>query len=244
MHDVTNREIVSALLDAQQRRQCVRVYNLEGDKPYVSKILGFDYYEQALLVDGFSPALSKSTLLSMSTTPFWVQLPYKSQYLNLYCLIEEAQFDLFTLKILRCEFTENQRWFSRIHFEPRKGPGLELHLPYDLPAQGTIKNLSVHGARVDFYGDDLRERLVGVKGCHCQIRFNDLFDVRFECQIKQHSFERKPSCHTELRLMFINHSPVSYSQLENFVEAFSEELPFRKSPSRSRIKGEPAVQAG
>lgn len=220
--DLTNPEIVSALLDAQQKQQSVRVYTLEGEKPWLSKILGFDYYEKALLVDGFSPPLPTSRIQAMTHSPFWVQLPHQDQYLNLYCLIEESRFDLFTLKILKCEFTENQRWFSRIHFEPRKGPTLDIRLPHELPVKGFIKNLSVHGAKVDFYGENLRERLFGLKSCFCHMRFNDMFAVEFECQIKNLSFERKPSCHTQLRLMFNDHSPLTYIQLENFIDAFND----------------------
>lgn len=223
MLDISDREVLAALLDAQQVHRSVKLYLQDGSMPLNSTVLGFNYYESSLLLDAISPALSAQQQKSLSQVPVWVQLRHEDRFLNVLCLLEDSQFDLHTLKILQCEFTQNQRWFSRVHFDPRKGPKLRMDLPHALPLYGYLRNLSVHGAMVEFYGEDIREQLRGLKQCHCLVRFNELFQLQLNCDIKHLSFERRPSCHSQLRLMFAVHTEVSYSQIENFIDALKVE---------------------
>lgn len=221
--DLSDQNLLAALLDAQQQHKVVKVYLPNGCQALNSTVLGFDYYERSLLLDSLTPPIGKKKLKSLEKTPFWLQMRHQDQYLNLFCVVLEFQYDLYTLKILQHEFTDNQRWFSRIRFEVRQGPQLSLDLPHELPIKGHIRNLSAHGAMVEFFGDDIREQLDGRTVCDCRLRFNELFDVELKAEVKQLSFVRRPSCHSRLRVMFASHSSVSFTQLENFIEAFSEE---------------------
>lgn len=221
--DLSDQDLVSALLDAQQNHKVVKVYLPDGNQPLSSTVLGFDYYERSLLLDSLTPPVGKQKLKTLEKTPFWLQLRHEDRYLNLFCVVDEYQYDLYTLKILQHEFTDNQRWFSRIRFDVRKGPQLTVDLPHELPIKGYIRDLSAHGALVEFYGNDIRDQLEDRKVCDCRLRFNELFDVELKAEIKQLTFARRPSCHSQLRLMFTSHSSVTFSQLENFIEAFNED---------------------
>ncbi|MFL0799123.1 MAG: flagellar brake protein [Agarilytica sp.] len=222
MLDLSDQELISALLDAQQQHKVVKVYLTNGSQALNSNLLGFDYYERSLLLDSLTPPVGNQQLKSMAKTPFWLQVRHQDSYLNLYCVVSEFQYDLYTLKILQHEFTDNQRWFPRIRFDARQGPELTLDVPHELPIKGRIRNLSVHGAMVEFYGEDIREHIGSLQHCLCRLRFNELFDVELKADVKQLTYERKPSCHSRLRLMFTSHSGVSYSQLDNFIDAFNE----------------------
>ncbi len=222
MFNLSDQTLIAALLDAQQQHTFVKVYLPNGDQPLCSTVLGFDYYEKTLLLDSLTPPIGQDQLSSMEKTPFWLQMKHRDSYLNIFCIVEEFQYDLYTLKILQHEFTDNQRWFSRIKFDTRKGPELTLEVPHELPVVGYIRNLSVHGAMAEFYGEDIRDRVTTNGPISCRLKFNELFDISLKAEIKNLAFLRKPSCHSHLRVLFRSHSNVSFSQLQNFIDAFNE----------------------
>ena len=234
MLDIKNPDIIGALLDAQDTHSNVKIYQLHCIEPLHSRVLGFDYYSQTLLIDGFSPPQNQKNLALMKEEAFYLQIKASNgKFLRLTCLLVEEHFDLFTLKILTAEFTLNQRWFQRIQFEPRNGPACKFALKEQLPIEGHIRDLSVHGALVECYGDDLREQFVFSRFCETQIKFNELFELSTTCQLKQIQFSRKPSCHTRIRIGFSHHTSVSYSQVENFINAFEHDLAFDSSAIKS-----------
>lgn len=222
MFNMSDQTLIAALLDAQQQHTFVKVYLPSGDHPLSSTVLGFDYYEKTILLDALTPPIGKQQLSSMERTPFWLQMKHQDSYLNIYCIVEEFQYDLYTLKILQHEFTDNQRWFSRVKFDARQGPELTLDIPHELPIIGHIRNLSVHGAMAEFYGEDIRDRVGSSDPITCRLRFNELFDITLKAQIKNLTFLRKPSCHSHLRVQFSSHSNVTFSQLQNFIDAFND----------------------
>ncbi len=219
MSELSNPALIGALIDAQRRHKSVRIVPPAGENSVASTILGFDYYESTLLLDNFAPQISRSDTESMKHCAFWLQLPHQDHFLTLYCLLESHLYELYTLKILSYEFTSNRRWYPRIHFDPRRGPILSLTPPHALPVDGWIKNLSVRGAQVEIYGEDIREQLAGQARCDCRIKFNELFTVDCTAAIRQLAFKRSPACHSSLRLVFPQLSPVVFRQLENFIEA-------------------------
>ncbi|MFL0809629.1 MAG: hypothetical protein K6L76_04385 [Agarilytica sp.] len=221
VEDIQNTDLVTALLDAQQHHKAVKVYLPNGQQALASAILGFDYYEQTILLDAFNPPLSRHQLQQLGQIPFWLQLRADEHYVNVYCTVLEHKYDLYTLKVLQHEISENQRWFPRISFDARKGPEIELAIPYELPLKGHIKNLSVHGALVEFYGNDAREYMAGLKKCESRVRFNELFEMKLLADVKNYSLQRNPM-RTTLRVMFNDHTSVTYSQLENFIDTFNQ----------------------
>lgn len=221
MLEIQDTELVTALLDAQQHHKSVKVYLPNGGQPLASAILGFDYYQQTILLDGFNPPLSRQHIQQLAQVPFWLQLRTEDEYVNVFCTLVEHQFDLYTLKILQHEVTDNQRWFARVEFDARKGPEFSLDIPYDLPLKGHVRNLSVHGALVEFYGSDVRDQLGGLKQAQSSLRFNELFGVELKADIKQVSILRQPM-RSAVRVMFNQHSSVSFSQLENFIDSFNQ----------------------
>ncbi len=223
MLTLSDQDLLNALLEAQHHHKSIKVYLPDGNLALSSTVLGFDYYARTILLDSLTPPIRGRQAKTLENTPFWLQLRHDGSMINIFCTLEECQYDLYTLKILQHEFTDNQRWFSRIHFDVRTGPKLSLEVPHELPVEGHIRNLSVHGALVEFYGEDVRERLGAHGNYNCRMRFNDLFDAHVTTEIRHAAFLRKPSCHSALRLVFRSHSDVSYAQLDNFINAFQEE---------------------
>ena len=233
MLTLSDQDLLNALLEAQHHHKSIKVYLPDGNLALNSTVLGFDYYARTILLDSLTPPIRGRQAKTLEKTPFWLQLRHDGSMLNIFCTLDECQYDLYTLKILQHEFTDNQRWFSRIHFDVRTGPSLSIEIPHELPIEGHIRNLSVHGAMVEFYGDDVRERLGTQTASHCRMRFNDLFDVQLQAEIRQAAFLRKPSCHSALRLVFRAHNDVSYAQLDNFINAFQENADPRHITNRS-----------
>lgn len=214
---------VRALLDAQHEHRAVKIYPAGETIPVNSVILGFDYCGQSILLDGISQPHSHRVIQSMKGCPFWLQLRHEESFLRIECLLDTLQFDLLTLNILRYEFTDNQRWQPRIHFDSRKGPDVRLEFTNTLPVDGHIKNLSAQGALIEVFGINLREHYDQQKRLNLSIRFNEMFELPLEAELKQCKFRRDPSCHTSLRLIFERQSSMVTNQIDSFIEAFQLE---------------------
>ncbi len=211
--------VLSALLDAQHIHSPVTLMINDGYTPAQSSLLGFDYYDNTLLIDNLRPALSVRELQRMEREPVWLRLKVGDQRLHILCLLVEYQCDLHTLAIVRCEFTRDLRWFPRVSFPSRVGPKCRLSPPHQIPVWGYVRNLSTNGAMIEFYGEDLRESLANMKQVDTHIRFNELFQLNMSCDIKTLKYLRSPSCHTQLRLMFNRHTDISRHQVDGFIEA-------------------------
>lgn len=218
--ELLNHHAITTLLDAQQEHRSIKIFLNSRQAPRMSAVLGFDYFGQQLLLDGFLPQVEEKVKKAMHKQPFWAQLRADRGVLNICCVLIETTCDLHTVKIIHCEHSDNRRWHTRIHFRPRSGPDITFDVPRDLPLQGAIRNLSVHGALVEFYGDDVRDRLIERRRYNGRLRFNEHFDLEINCQLRKVNFNRKPACHGAVRLMFEHSSEVALVQLENFIEAF------------------------
>ncbi len=222
MPELQDTVLTSALLEAQNSHKSVKIYTQNTAQRFFSTILGYDYFESSLLIEGLQPSPHMSTITLLETQPFWIQLKEGDRFLNVLCILRERHYDLYTLKIVKYEFSDNQRWFPRIHFDTLKGPEFIFEAQFNIPIVTNIRDLSVHGAAVESPGKDLRESFLGISSCPCKIRFNELFTVSLEAEIKQINFIRKPSCHTHIRLMFESICLTSQVQLENFIDAFNK----------------------
>lgn len=220
-----HQELVYALLDAQQEHKSITIFLNNNTQALRSTVLGFNFYENTLLIDGLNPPVNHTVLKCLATMPFWVQLKCGERYLNLQCVMSENRYDLYTLTLLDHKFTNNQRWFSRIYFDTRRGPEISMFVPHHLPIAGHIKNLSAHGALAEFYGTDIREAFTGMESCNCHIGFNDMFSIDLKCDIKKCSFERRPSCHSVLRVTFDASNSHNISRLDNFIDALGNDNP-------------------
>lgn len=227
-------KVLSALLDAQHVHAPVTLMLNDGHQPTQSNLLGFDYYDNTLLIDNLRPALSVKQLKTLEREPVWLRIKVGNELLQVLCLLVEFQCDLHTLAIVRCEFTRDHRWFPRITFPVRSGPKCRLSPPNLLPIWGYVRNLSTNGAMIEFYGDDLRESLSNMREVDTHIRFNELFQLTMVCDIKTLKYMRSPSCHTQLRLKFSRHTDISRHQVDGFIDALREDAAFSNGESKGQ----------
>ncbi|WP_086932660.1 hypothetical protein [Agarilytica rhodophyticola] len=218
-----NEKLLRALLDAQQEHAKLTIYLNNSPQIHHSVLLGFNYYENSILIDGLHPPVCHKVLKSLESSPFWLQLKTGEEFLNLQCEIADNLYDLYTLRLLDHRFSNNQRWFSRIYFENRRGPKISVTVPHQIPIVGYIKNLSAHGALAEFYGPDIRPMLANIERCQCYLEFNKAFRMQLKCEIRRVSFERSPSCHSLIRFTIASHDNKYFVQLDSFINALKED---------------------
>jgi len=220
-----NQFIVAALLEAQHHHTHVRIFMPDVPTPLHSPMLGFDYYAMTLLLDGFRPPIDGDLLNKMGKSPFWLQVPYRSEYIHVCCVIQESKYDLHTLKILEWKRNPQQRWNSRVAFTRTQGPQVKIRTPDQQSINGYIRDLSIHGARIEMLGSDERQSMTQGQNLPCLIQFNEQFSLTLSSRVKQVQFTRKPCCHTHARVIFESITPTQCMQIQNFIEALADHTP-------------------
>jgi hypothetical protein len=215
-------DMVSVLLEAQNMHSRVNVILGDNSDALTSVVLGFDYYEKTLLIDGFIPPLDRSNIQNARLSPFCLQLKHLDGYLNLSCRLLETLHDLHTLTIVDGEFTQNRRWNARLYFDNREGPTFSFSPLSEPKVSGSIRNLSADGACIEFLGRDITVSLQRLSKFTSNIAFNEQFHIQLECEVKQVRFLRIPCCHSLLRVAFTSYRPVIRAQLENFIDSLHD----------------------
>ena len=227
MKFVNQPAMLEALLSAQEQRHSVRLYLHRHRLPLDGTLLGFDFYRGHLLIETLP-----TTGLPPLGTSCWLQLRAADAYLRVQCQLIEMEGDLLTFNMVDYQLSDQQRWQPRIYFRPRRGPACVLQVPNRPPLEGTIRDLSPLGVRVDLLGRDSAPELRGIRQLNCSLHFNELFCLRQTAELKQAQFKRLPSCHTTARLIFHHQNIQTYEQLEHFIDALAmvEPVAARTSP--------------
>ncbi len=216
--DRLDPDLLSALLEAQLSHSATTII-VEGESTvFNSSLLGFDYYENTLLIDGLSPPLDVALRNKLENIPFWLQIKHPRGYINLSCVLVGAKHELYTLQMLDGELTQNRRWQSRLIFNARSGPTTKFWIKQNLPVEGTLHDISVGGASVDFFGKDTRSSIARNNEYTFAIQFNEQFTLSLTGIIKQNRFKREPCCHSRARVVFTRLDEVVRSQLINFID--------------------------
>ncbi|VUD56493.1 hypothetical protein TDB9533_02149 [Thalassocella blandensis] len=220
--DRLDPDLLSALLEAQFNHAQATLFLNNEATPFSSTLLGFDYYENTLLIDGLSPPIEQMIRNRLMQKPFWMQIKSERGYIHISCILLEVQHDLYTLSLLEGELTHNRRWHPRLAFPSRSGPKIKFQRKNGPDLDGIIRDISISGATADFFGKDIRSELQKNSQVKTRIVFNEQFNLSVDCLIKQSSFLRQPCCHSKVRLMFNDYDQVSRLQLQEFIEALTE----------------------
>ena len=201
------------------KHQFVTVFEPDSGQLMQSFIHGFDLDNSLLLLDGLYPVLQKR--LPPNST-FWLQIRCEYGFFNLKVALieieEHSKGEWITVKVLSSALSHNRRWQSRVFFEPRQGPRVDLQLDNQPLQQAYVVNLSRKGAQVDLYGTNLSLGLIRKRSLHGHFFFNDRFQLRLDATIRQSRFLRKPCCHTQLRILFNRLNDQQQMLLDSFID--------------------------
>lgn len=213
------------LVNCGLKHQLVTVYLPESGDIHQSFLYGFDLQASQLLLDGLYPWPTKALRMKDS---FWLQIRCEHGFFNLHVELQEIDghhaSEFLTVKVLTTELTHNRRWNTRVYFEPRKGPEVELQLDNYPLIKAQVANLSRHGALLEVYGKDIKADTTN-RLLNGNFKFNDYFHMPLDCVIKQSRFLRSPCCHTQIRLQFSRISEDDQAKLDTFIHAVSNSLP-------------------
>ncbi|WP_075185568.1 hypothetical protein [Teredinibacter haidensis] len=200
----------------------VTVYNPTSGDTSQSFIHGFDLKNSLILLDGLYPRPTKHL---QSRNPLWLQIPCTHGFFNLQVSLVETDgyrgSELLTVKVLSTELSHNRRWNTRVYFDARQGPKVELQLDLQPIQTAFISNLSRKGALLEIYGKDIKNALNPKKVIRGLFCFNQQFQLSLEASVKQCRFLRTPCCHTQLRLQFNLPNDEQQAQLETFIDAIA-----------------------
>lgn len=213
------------LVNCGLKHQFVTVYLPDSGNIHQSFLHGFDLQASQLLLDGLYPWSAKA--LHMKDR-FWLQIRCEHGFFNLQVELQEIDghhgSEFLTVKVLTSELTHNRRWNTRVYFEPRQGPEVELQLDQYPLVKAQVANLSRHGALLEIYGKDIKTDAAN-RLLTGNFKFNDYFHMPLDCVIKQNRFLRSPCCHTQIRLQFSQLTEEEQAKLDTFIHAVSTSLP-------------------
>jgi len=213
------------LVDSCLKHQFVTVFLPNSGETVQSFIHGFDLDAALLLLDGLYPW--PPNRLSIDTE-FWVQVRCEHGFYNLQvalCELDGARGnELLTVRVKTAQISHNRRWNTRVFFDARKGPVVDLQLPDEALQIAYIANLSRRGALLEVYGKDLKQQLNRQGKLSGLFKFNDYFQLPLEASIKQCRFLRTPCCHTQMRIMFQNLTEDNQARLDTFIHAIASPL--------------------
>lgn len=217
--------VLKALLDAQRRRSPIKLYLADDHLPCSSAVLGFDFTQQSLLLDRPVGGLTRAQAHCMTTSPFWLQMSYQNRTIAVQCQTLDDADELFTVRMTNIALDTSRRWFPRVHFIARQGPKFALTLSGTQTLTGNVRDLSVHGARVDFYGNNIRTLINARKTLECRLNFNDFFTLHMFADVQQSEYVRRSPRHSRMRVIF-QQTEESFTQLRDFVDMFDRDLGF------------------
>ena len=214
---------IDALISNHKNHSLVQIITPEKLTRFQSIILGFDAYEDEMLLGGIYPFPDAETLQTIVDHEFWVQCSYRDQFYNLRVKTNEilASSDLISVRILDSQITQDRRWSPRVEFKSLTGPKVELLPIYGDIERGEVKNLSYHGALLEFFGIDLRQNLRDEKFVNLRILLSPQLVIDTKVKIKQCFFRRKPCRHSGLRITFSHINDLDRLHIREFVELTS-----------------------
>ena len=219
--DALSPAITAAIVECEIQRKALKVIPHNTSKSYQSAILGFDYQAREILID--LPRVLEWEVLGheLSHQHFWIQIPVGEKFAMVQAEQLERLNDCISAKIISGFETNNQRWNPRVHFDQQKGPLAKIQLSHQPNVQGHIRNLSLYGALIEFYGQDYRKTFLINRTLKSQIAFNDHFKLNLDLNVSYSAFARSPCCHTKLRVMFEQLTDVQKAQITDFIESFT-----------------------
>lgn len=208
---------LSVLIDAEKNHLSATLRADEKHPINGLDLVGFDYDTMEILLVASSRVALAGLLRPIHC---WAQIKGDGQYLNVFGLVTVLRDGLISIAVERFFVTNNQRWNTRLSFDPLQGPPLRLYIKGNAPINGTIKNLSAAGAAIDVYGQDIRSQIRPGQVHEAHIRFNEQFSLTVAARVSTCDYKRKPCCHSCFRLTFPSQSTLSWTQLRGFVEGF------------------------
>ena len=210
---------IEAVISNHKNHSLVQIILPETLTRFQSVILGFDAYENEILLGGIYPRPSIEALEQLSDQPFWVQCNYQGQFLNIYVRACEilVNEDLISVKVLQSQLTTNRRWTPRASFESHKGPCVDVLPKYGATEKAWVKNISYHGALIECFGKDIRKSLDKNKATLMRIQFSKQFTVELKAVVKQCYFRRSPCCHSGMRVEFKQLGALEAMQIRDFI---------------------------
>lgn len=214
------------LVNAGLSRQLVTVFLPESGETVQSFIHGFDLDTSELLLDGLFPhpkMFNSNTYYE--TKAFWVQIRggegLYTMEVQLLEVLGSRGHELVSVKVLQGGLSGNRRWRTRIYFDARQGPQVELQLDEHPIITGHVANLSNQGAMLEVYGKDLKTAAQIGKGLRARYKFNDHFQLELRGVLKQSRFLRSPCCHSQLRVQFMLMPAETRAQLDTYIHSIA-----------------------
>lgn len=217
-------DVISALIEAQFKHAQARLILNNETTPISSTLLGFDYYENAILLDGLHPPIADRLLKRLQQAPFWLQIKVQSGYLHILCIIKSVQHDLYTLELIDGDISLNRRWHPRVSFSARKGPKVHISQRDLQFSDAYIKDISISGAQILVYGAQRQSALQKNASIHLSMQFNDQFSLGAQASVLRQQWQRTPNFHSVLRVKFSPLEAHARGQLQHFIDALTEEI--------------------
>ena len=210
---------IEALISNHTQHSLVQIIIPETQERFQSIIVGFDAYENEVLLGGLYPSPKLKTMEHLATQNFWIQCEYEGQFLNICVEAKEVMLnaDLISVSVLNSKLTNNRRWSPRANFDNHQGPKVDILPLYGAVEQGWVKNLSYHGALIECYGHDIRNKMLGKNTVSIRIKFNKDFYAESRITVKQCYFRRSPCRHTSIRVMFDNLPEIESHYIRDFI---------------------------
>ncbi len=217
---------IDALICNHKNHSLVQVITPKRLQRFQSIILGFDAYEDEILLGGIYPQPSPEMLEYLLEEQFWIQCNYKNQFLNIGARTNEiiTSSDLISANIVESKMTNDRRWSPRAEFKSFHGPKVEVMPTHGEIERGEVKNISYHGAMLEFFGADLRKIISQGEFLNIRIFFNEQYVIETKVKVKQCFFRRKPCRHSGIRIEFSNSRDIDQMQIQEFVDLTTQPL--------------------
>ncbi|SMF36106.1 hypothetical protein SAMN02745866_02302 [Alteromonadaceae bacterium Bs31] len=207
------------------KHQFVSIHLPRSGETLQSFIHGFDLQSGLLLLDSLYPTPTHKLLKG---DVIWIQIRCEHGFYNLKTQLKEIDGyrggEMLTVSALYSEVNQNRRWNTRVFFDVRKGPEAEFQLLNDPLQKASVANLSRWGAQLEVYGKDLKQPLAMQNKLQCLITFNDHFQMTLNSVVKQCKFLRKPCCHSQIRVQFVQLGETSQARLDTFIHSIAAPL--------------------
>ncbi len=218
-HMTWNNEETSILLEFEKIKPFCHTRFAGSDDKGQTVLLGFDLKMNQLLVDEFFP-LPKPELLRRS---FDLVMSAPQGILILHVEIKETVYlesqPALLLQILNKKIVQDRRLNPRVQFSRNTAPKLDLLVPLCGPLKGHLLDLSNTGLTMVVFGPNKPE-LISNTG-ECTLYLSEHIKIKARMRIKQINYNRSPSNHTTLRIMFTQPSDSQNDQLSAFIQSFS-----------------------
>lgn len=214
-----NATHLRCLLRAIEQKQIASIRFADSPIEANGLVLGGDFINNELLICDTYPNISNTLISDVQHHPFWLRIKSGSMYLHISLVAKSIENGLITASIRSVSTSDNKRWHNRTEFAALQGPEVRINREFASNISGRLKNLSAGGAAIDIWGQELNRELQSGSQLQLTLIFNRHFEVSLDCHIHNSQFVRRPSCHTQLRVQFLNTDTLNYYQLVNFVDS-------------------------